>query len=243
MATFIGLVAFGEYLSITSGFESNQYYTSGDGAQVEGVVASFLLDLFDTPTDGGEDIVSLPASYLGMVTRTCSVHFPYPLMTFPAFSTDHFVYCLEDQLDPAVVNSTWYFAGAPDPVSYSVSAAKPGSWSLSANRATWTRNLYPVGAPPPPPPPSISVGLTGPSLVLPGAQCTWLVAASGGDGNYTYEWSVDQTAYPGYTTTFPYQNGGASFSVSVLVRDGGGLTGSNSMQVTASGSASECLDQ
>lgn len=123
------------------------YAGTGDGSVVEGAVASFFYDLLDnasTPdgsnnqSDGDDDTVAYPGSYIADIVKTCFVN-----GTTKANGIDHIIYCFERTIDPAITGSPTYFpTRSPDPTSYSEGATEPPSWSQSNIRALWLRNLY-----------------------------------------------------------------------------------------------------
>jgi hypothetical protein len=122
---------------------------STDGSIIEGAVAAFLYDLVDAPdwpdspfntADGDDDSVTFPGSYLADIIRTCNVL--YSSWT-RADGIDHLIYCLEQQVDPAVTGSQMYFpTRSSDPFNQTEAAAEPPGWSVAVIRALWTRNLY-----------------------------------------------------------------------------------------------------
>jgi len=135
--------------------EHNVFYSSGDGSIVEGAVAAFLYDLVDGPgdpdgaaneSDGDDDAVQYPGTYVATLMRTCNI--TYDFFGFHVRSEngiDDLSYCLERQVDPAVKNSSAYFVTRPssnEAVSASEGATEPPSWSQSAIRTLWTHNLY-----------------------------------------------------------------------------------------------------
>ena len=129
--------------------EHNVFYSSGDGSIVEGAVSAFLYDLvdgpndpdaFDNTTDGDDDAVQYPGSYVANLMRTCWVT---ATPSHGENGIDDLTYCLERQVDPAVTGSSVYFpTRGADPWAESEGATEPPTWSQGAIRALWTHNLY-----------------------------------------------------------------------------------------------------
>lgn len=119
--------------------------TSTDGAIIESAVAAFFLDLTDSDWES-HDQTTYPGSYLAQVIRTCEVYRRVSWISawFRASGVDHLIYCLENQVDPAVTGSSVYFpTRSTDPTQQRESATEPaGLWNRWAIRALWQRNLY-----------------------------------------------------------------------------------------------------
>jgi len=108
-----------------------------DGTVIEGAVAALLLDITDGAVEA-HDSIQYPGTYAGSLVKTCfvndgsgSVH---------AAGIDHFIRCLEQQVD-STINSYFYYRN-PASTAYSESASEPGDWSLSRIRKAWKKNLF-----------------------------------------------------------------------------------------------------
>lgn len=84
------------------------------------------------------------------------------------------------------------------------------------------RLLYSRIPPTPPPPTPISVGISGPEEIEPGATCTWYAQVTTGTAPYTYSWksngAVVGSAYS-YTGSKPIGSGGTTFTLRLIVDD------------------------
>ncbi|MGH7468597.1 MAG: hypothetical protein ACRENP_11605 [Longimicrobiales bacterium] len=112
-------------------------YPDPNGARVEGAVAAMFLDLTD-PANETHDDVQFPGSYIASLIETCSVN--YGGGSEPGTGVDHFIRCLEKQLDSGI--SSLFWPRTATPTSYSESATEPGSWNLTKIRTLWLKNLY-----------------------------------------------------------------------------------------------------
>ncbi|HEU4700021.1 MAG TPA: hypothetical protein VFS40_12635 [Gemmatimonadales bacterium] len=138
------------------GYYYNGYTTLGvatDGSLIEGAVAAFLYDLVDGPsspnsaTNGprgvDDDGVTLPGSYIATILSTCQTRSSGWLGYHRANGIDDIIYCMENQIDPAVTGSSVYFpTRGSDPNAFTEGAAEPAGWSAAAVRRLWTHNLY-----------------------------------------------------------------------------------------------------
>jgi pimeloyl-ACP methyl ester carboxylesterase len=98
-----------------------------------------------------------------------------------------------------------------------------------------------------PPPPGVltSVSITGPTLIRPGATCTWWANVGDGTPPYTYHWTNDWM--PAGSNSYEYMgrkdpgNTGSSFRVRVAVTDAEGRQGDREITVTENSSARICF--
>jgi hypothetical protein len=119
--------------------EANSFYTPGrDGSIIEGAVAAFFLDLTD-PANESFDTIQFPGSYVADLVATCQMVSPGSIRRVDGI--DGFVYCLEQTVDPTVVN-TYFTTRAPQPLNEANSATPPASWDRSAIRTLWLHDLY-----------------------------------------------------------------------------------------------------
>jgi hypothetical protein len=124
-------------------------YTAGrDGSIIEGAVAAFFYDLVDNSsfpdgtdnaTDGDDDGLSLGGNYVAAIIKTCAMQYSIGLR---ARGVDELTYCMENRIDPAIVNSPVYFPTGSPPSGYFESASEPAGWSPAAIRALWLKDLY-----------------------------------------------------------------------------------------------------
>jgi len=132
------------YEVINTGAINNN--SDGDGALIEGAVASFFFDLTTNYRDDEEDFddLDLPASYLGEVIATCDVLESGSWIR--GNGVDHYVYCLENEVDQEVVDSPDYFpAREDDPEEQDESATEPSGWDPEKIPSLWRYNLYKTG--------------------------------------------------------------------------------------------------
>ena len=114
------------------------YHAGQNGATNEIGVSSFLYDLTDPAGDEVFDAAQYPTSYVADIYRTCNTHDYFASAWMRAHGIDHMVYCFERTVDPA---ATAYFRGS----SYdgqAEAAIEPASWSQTAIRNIWLRNMF-----------------------------------------------------------------------------------------------------
>jgi len=114
-----------------------------DGAQRETAVAAFFFDLTTDVDDGSEDFdeLNLPPPYLKDVIKTCEVK--EDGVWIRGDGVDHYVYCLENQVDSEVTVDPKYFdTRGSDPTDFNESATEPAGWSPANIRALWRYDLY-----------------------------------------------------------------------------------------------------
>ena len=111
-----------------------------DGSVIEGAVAAFLFDLTDGANET-HDAVSFPGSYVADVMRTCFVGDGVGV-PIHADGIDHFIRCLEKQVDSGI-NGYFYYR-SPASTTQSESASEPGSWNLTNIRTLWKKNLFDI---------------------------------------------------------------------------------------------------
>lgn len=117
-------------------------------------------------------------------------------------------------------------AGVPW-VAYYVRAHAPGNYSASSNILYFRKN-------------AIVASIQGQAAVKPNEICFWSVAASGGTGNYTYQWRVNGQPVGSNSSQLAY-SAGSSFTLSVTVSDGAGTPpGNDSRSISVSGSNPSC---
>lgn len=88
--------------------------------------------------------------------------------------------------------------------------------------------------------PAISVTIQGQQGVKPNEGCYWTASASGGNGNYSYQWKVNGSgSYPNSSQLF-YNNTGSSFTISVTVSDGSSTPGNDQLFVSVSSGNPTC---
>lgn len=143
-ADYYAAATMGSAAAYAGGIESNSYLGSNpDGSIVEGAVAAFLLDLSD-PANELHDGVHYGGNYVARIVQTCRVG-RYS-NSYPADvpdGIDDLIYCFEQQVDPAVQNSSVYFTtrGNDADVFYET-ATEPSGWSATSVRNLWKKNLY-----------------------------------------------------------------------------------------------------
>ncbi len=239
LASLVAVVAFGENFDLDGAYELNSFFSSGDdGSQIEGAVTSFLYDLYDIASSpdglaGDDDGVSYGAPYLGDVIRTCSVLYSIQQVWLRPDGIDHLVYCLERQVDQAVVTSPMFFASRGfDPDGFSEGATEPPSWSVPVTRDRWVHNLYGQsggggggggGS-------GVVASISGPSTVQPWVQYTFTGSATGGTSPYTFDWFVDGQSQ-GTGQSFSWSSGW-SYTLTLNVTDATGSQASASVVVT-----------
>ena len=105
--------------------------------------------------------------------------------------------------------------------------------SFDVTFTTSSVNLYHNPPPPPPPPPSLTVSISGPTLVQPDVYCYYSSSVSGGVPPYNYSWT------PGGSTDdwADVYTGDSDFDVDLHVTDSQGSSGSTFKSVTVSSSA------
>lgn len=108
-----------------------------NGSRIEGAVAALLVDLTDGANET-HDAIDYPEAYIGDLIRTCSV--TLSSVNLHADGIDHFIRCLEKQVDSSI--SSYFWPRTTTPTAYAESATEPGSWSLSNIRTLWKKNLY-----------------------------------------------------------------------------------------------------
>lgn len=94
-----------------------------------------------------------------------------------------------------------------------------------------------------PPPSSLSVSISGPTRIQPGATCTWDAPTSGGSPPYSYQWTNDgQLAGSSYSYTGSKAWGSSSswFSLKVSVTDAAGTIRDAEITVYVDSSAGIC---
>jgi len=118
-----------------------------DGGLIEGAVAAFFFDLTTDIGDGGEDFdnLNLAPSYLGDVIATCDVLESGSWIR--GNGVDHYVYCLENEVDEEVLASPDYFPfRESDPEAQEEEATEPPEWNMAKIRALWRYDLYKNGS-------------------------------------------------------------------------------------------------
>lgn len=86
--------------------------------------------------------------------------------------------------------------------------------------------------------PPISVSILGSETVPPGIQsCYFWASASGGNGNYTYEWTKNGQPIGGDSPALYVSTGSSNFTLAVTVYESGFSSGNASFPVTVSSSA------
>ena len=89
-------------------------------------------------------------------------------------------------------------------------------------------------------PPTITVTIQGQQAVQPMEGCYWTANATGGNGDYTYQWQINGAgSYPNSSQLF-YSNAGSSFTVSVTVTDGTSTPGNSQLYVFVSSGNPSC---
>jgi hypothetical protein len=94
-------------------------------------------------------------------------------------------------------------------------------------------------------PPLSSVSISGPTLIRPGATCTWWAIVGDGTAPYSYQWTND--GMPAGSNSDEYTgrkdpgNTGSSFRIGVTVTDARGRQVNNEITVTESSSARICF--
>lgn len=96
-ADYFAAATLGAYANF---FENSTFYPGGDGSVIEGPVAAFLYDLTD-PANEPHDSMNYPGSYVGAIFNSCLTY----SIGLSANGIDHIIYCLENQVDPAVVQN------------------------------------------------------------------------------------------------------------------------------------------
>lgn len=90
------------------------------------------------------------------------------------------------------------------------------------------------------PPLLSSVTIVGDDEVLPNDECTWSASVQDGESPYSYDW-YKNTIPQGTTQSVLVETGTQSFDLIVHVQDArGGVTVSDTLSVTVTGSAEEC---
>lgn len=133
-------------------FEQNYYYpgcvysgttctdTSYDGSIIEGAVAAFLYDLTD-PANEAADSVEYPGSYVAAIVSTCEWYNPALEDWYGANGVDHYVYCLENQVDTLYASPYFTTRGSP-PLYMRESATEPNGWDPTDIRILWLYDLF-----------------------------------------------------------------------------------------------------
>jgi len=92
-------------------------------------------------------------------------------------------------------------------------------------------------------PPAVSI--SGPTMVQPGATCTWQAVATGGTPPYSYSWwgQVQPNSGTGeyFTGSKDPAQPGSSFTLSVMVIDGNNQTATANLTIAENGSAPFCI--
>ncbi len=215
-----------------------------DGARAEAAVAAFLYDLADGPATANgspgsdDDAVVFGGSWVGEVINSCMV------LTNGLWArndgVDHLVYCFERRIEPYVQQG--YFPTRPAlPSLWSSSATPPPGWSANAVTTAWQQALYPNGAPIPPPQP-FTVTISGPTEVQPYVTCLYQALPLNGTPPLSYAWTADGVAVGADSPYYYHTTGANAFELGVTVTDAQGIAW-NSLAVTVSVGAQECLDQ
>jgi hypothetical protein len=94
-----------------------------------------------------------------------------------------------------------------------------------------------------PPPSTLSVSISGPTQIQPGATCTWDAATSGGNPPYSYQWSKDGAPAGNsyyYTGSKDWGSGNSWFRLIVSVTDAAGAVRDTEITVYESSAAGIC---
>lgn len=89
-------------------------------------------------------------------------------------------------------------------------------------------------------PPITSVTIGGMSQVPPNESCTWWASVSGGTPPYTYNWYA-QGNWQGSWSYVTVATGTSNFTLTLLVQDSRGKTGSANKAITVTSMAPDCF--
>ena len=109
-------------------------------------------------------------------------------------------------------------------VAYYVVANSPGTGKLSANSNTVYFQR----------PPAITAAIQGQFAVRPNEGCYWTAYADGGNGSYSYQWTVNGQNVGTNSAQLFYTNGGSTFTLGLTVTDGASAPGTDSRSVSVS---------
>lgn len=137
----------GIYYQYIVDYTNGPWFGAGqDGSIQEAAVAALLYDMADTP--GGDGGASEPwdgvggAYQVALTIKHCRLYTSGGFTTRPR-GADHFVYCAERNIDPAVRSS--FFTTRTTtyrPTSITANAGYSGDWPTPAVRPVWRKNLY-----------------------------------------------------------------------------------------------------
>lgn len=85
-------------------------------------------------------------------------------------------------------------------------------------------------------PATITVTIEGQSGVKPWEGCYWTASATGGTGNYSYQWTVNSGGTFANSPQLYYEDTGSNFTLAVIVTDGSSIAGNDQRTVSVSAS-------